>query len=117
MRQKLFAARRLPVVIGIFEAMQRRGNDIVEVVNGAASRQRPGVKQIGKFFQLVECLALQRAEKMMRIYLIESGVERRTGCRQIKQKYEQPFSEYPHLIMDFQIIIQVERNARELGRQ
>jgi serine/threonine protein kinase/ankyrin repeat protein/Ca2+-binding EF-hand superfamily protein len=32
------------------------------------------------------------------------------AARMIKQRYERPFEEYPHLIMDFQVIIQVAKN-------
>ena len=68
---ELFGRRFLPVVLGIFEPMQRCGEVIVHVEKITRSAHlRHGHRQFGKLFEFEQGFLFERAEKIAHIHAL-----------------------------------------------
>ena len=77
------AAGAGPVVVGVAKAVQRCGDEVVELVQIASARDRAGVVQTGEALQLGETLGLERAQEVPGVDAVQSASEQVTGGVQI----------------------------------
>src|SRR5262249_18541942 len=75
--EELAAGGARPVVVGVAKAVQRCGDQVIELVESARGADARGVEQAGEAIELGERLGLEGGEEVARIdEAVQASVER-----------------------------------------
>jgi len=71
--EDVFAAGAVIIVVGVFEAVEGCGDDVVEIVDGAGAAEGIGVEEAGVLFELGEALGFEAFEKDAGVEAVETA--------------------------------------------